>query len=239
GWLACPLCLEKKGGMTRPAPARRSAQMRSMKAGSRRTRAVNRIRALLAAGVKPCVPTITNSIGMLLALIPPGTFWMGSPPREAMRGGDEHLHEVEITRPFYLGVYAVTQEEYQAVTGKNPSYFSPSGGGKKEVRRLDTNRFPVETVSWNAAEAFCQQLSEREAEKKAGRVYGLPTEAEWEYACRAAPSSWRSGVFHFGNALSSTQANFDGNHPYGGAPVGPALKRTCAVGSYPPNAFGL
>src|SRR5262249_47832054 len=83
--------------------------------------------------------------------------------------------------------------------------------------------------------AFCRKLSELAKEQQAGRVYKLPTEAEWEYACRGGTRS----PFHHGDALASTQANFNGSFPYGGAPRGPELGRTTTVGSYPPNAFGL
>jgi formylglycine-generating enzyme required for sulfatase activity len=100
---------------------------------------------------------------------------------------------------------------------------------------LDTDDFPVEQVSWEDAQAFLKRLSALPAEVKTGRTYRLPTEAEWEYACRAGTSA----PFHFGNSLSSTQANFDGNHPYGGAATEPYLERTTRVGSYKPNALGL
>ena len=88
-----------------------------------------------------------------------------------------------ITRPFLMGVYPVTQQEYRKVMGKHPSYFSSKGGGKAEVKGLKTATFPVESVSWEDAAAFCRWLSELPEEKRAGRVYRLPTEAEWEYAC--------------------------------------------------------
>jgi formylglycine-generating enzyme required for sulfatase activity len=180
---------------------------------------------------------ITNSIGMKLVFIPAGKFTMGSPNDEANRSADEQQHEVAITREFYLGVYEVTQEEYETVMGQNPSWFCAGGDGKERVAGLDTRRFPVENVSWEDAVEFCRKLSARAAETKAGRAYRLPTEAEWEYACRGGARS--SEPFHFGAALSSTQANFDGNLPYGGAAKGPYMGRTCRVGSYQPNGFGL
>lgn len=179
----------------------------------------------------------TNSIGMKLVRILAGTFKMGSPKDEEKRGSDEDRHEVEITKEFWLGVYEVTQGEYQRVMGKNPSYFSADGGGKGRVKGLDTSRFPVECVTWQDAQAFCDKLSALAEERKMGRKYRLPSEAEWEYACRGGASSYQ--IFHFGNSLSSTQANFDGNYPYGGADKGAYLERTCKVGSYKPNAFGL
>jgi formylglycine-generating enzyme required for sulfatase activity len=168
---------------------------------------------------------LTNSIGMELTRLPPGTFTMGSPPDEKDRGTDEEQHTVEITQEFWLGVHEVTQAQYRQVMGSNPSSFHGP----------DRADFPVERVSWHDAVSFCEKLSSSEAES--GRQYRLPTEAEWEYACRArAPSSQ---VFHFGASLSSGQANFDSNFPYATADRGDPLKRTCKVGSYLPNRFGL
>jgi formylglycine-generating enzyme required for sulfatase activity len=173
---------------------------------------------------------------MELVLVPRGKFLMGSPKDEEGRRDDEGpQHEVRITRPFYLGVYAVTQAEYQKVTGKNPSWFCKDDFGKDKVKGLDTGRFPVESVSWHDARKFCDGLSKWAQEKKAGRVYRLPSEAEWEYACHAGTKT----PFHFGKSASSTQANFYGGSPYGGAARGPYLGRTCKVGSYKPNAWGL
>jgi eukaryotic-like serine/threonine-protein kinase len=193
--------------------------------------------------IKPPGPALparefTNSVGMKLVLIPKGTFLMGSPAGEFRRKPNEAQHEVTITRPFYLGAYEVTQGQYQAVMGKNPSSFSREGEGKVYVRPFaddDLKRYPVENVSWDEAVEFCRLLSGRPEEKRLGRVYRLPTEAEWEYACRASTTT----TFHFGDRLSSAEANFYGPEPYGGAPKGPYLSRTAPVGSYPPNAWGL
>jgi formylglycine-generating enzyme required for sulfatase activity len=187
---------------------------------------------------------------MKLVRIPAGKFTMGSPKDEKQRSDDEQQHEVEITKEFWLGVHEVTQKQFKDVMGYNPSYFSSDGegkagatyfdfskpaGGKAKLTGKDTSDFPVENVSWEEADEFCKKLSAKIAER--GRKYRLPTEAEWEYSCRGGATSYR--VFHFGNALSSTQANFDGNYPYGGAAKGPYLERTCKVGSYPANGFGL
>ncbi|MCI0743191.1 MAG: formylglycine-generating enzyme family protein [Gemmataceae bacterium] len=170
---------------------------------------------------------ITNSIGMKLVRIPAGKFLMGSPAAEVERDPRETQHEVVITRPFYFGVFEVTQAEYEKVAGANPAFFSAKNGGGPD--------HPIEQVHWTKAVEFCTRLSALPAEKKAGRIYRLPTEAEWEYACRAGAMT----VFHFGDALSSKQANFNGEHPYGKAETGPFLKKTTKVGSYPANAWGL
>ena len=189
----------------------------------------------------PLRKKITNTIGMKLVLIPKGTFTMGSPTKEDFREpgyggcGKEDQHEVELSRPFYMGVYEVTQGEYEKVRGYNPSYFSAAGLGKGKVAGLDTSRFPVERVSWEDAVEFCKKLSARPAERATGWLYRLPTEAEWEYACRAGTST----PFHYGSSLSSRQANFNGLHPYGGGDTGPHLGRTARVGSYEANPWGL
>jgi formylglycine-generating enzyme required for sulfatase activity/tRNA A-37 threonylcarbamoyl transferase component Bud32 len=171
-----------------------------------------------------------GGVTMQFVLIPPGTFTMGSPKEEEGRFNDEMAHEVTITRPFYLGKYVVTQEQYQQLTGSNPSTFGAGGGRKDKVAGLDTARFPVDSVSWEDATACCAKLAE-----KAGRKARLPSEAEWEYACRAGTTS----PFHFGTALNGSQANCKGTFPYGTQAKGPFLDRTCRVGSYRPNAWGL
>jgi formylglycine-generating enzyme required for sulfatase activity len=119
--------------------------------------------------------------------------------------------------------------------GTNPSFFRAGGEEETRVRDLDTSAFPVENVSSHDAVRFCERLSALPQEKAAGRVYRLPTEAEWEYACRAGTTT----PFHFGNALTSDLANIVGNLPERAATRGDYLARTCAVGSYPGNAFGL
>ena len=174
---------------------------------------------------------LLNSIGMKLKLIPAGEFMMGSPDSEKSRSSDEGpVHRVKITKPFYLGVYEVTQTQYEQVMGKNPSFFSNTGRGKEKVTGRDTDQFPVESVSWDDAMEFCRKLSARE-----GKTYCLPTEAQWEYACRAGTTT----SFHFGSMLNGREANSDGSYPYGTETKGPYLKCTTTVGSYSANAFGL
>jgi formylglycine-generating enzyme required for sulfatase activity len=132
-----------------------------------------------------------NSLGMKLVRIPAGKFTMGSPKEEWPRVDNEGpQHTVEITQPFYMGVYPVTQDEYEQVTGKkNPSWFSKDGIGKDEVKDMDTRRFPVEYVAWEEAKAFCEALNQKDTKRSAGWRYELPTEAEWEYACRAGTTT--------------------------------------------------
>jgi uncharacterized protein (TIGR02996 family) len=194
-----------------------------------------RLRKLLAEGVRPCVPEVVNSIGMRLALVPPGSFLMGSPEGEVGRGPDEGVHEVKISRAFYLGVFPVTQQQWEEVEGDNPSHFAASGGGRSSVRNLDTRNFPVEDITWHNAFNFCAHLSRLPAEAALQRLYRLPTEAEWEYACRGGYAC--STRFHFGNRISYRHANFRGSDYYTSRSRSPS--RTTAAGSYAPNALGL
>jgi uncharacterized protein (TIGR02996 family) len=235
-WLALADWLEEQGE-ARAEVLRLWLALRREPEGPLRPEREERVQALLASGVRPCGPEVVNSLGVRLALVPAGKFLMGSPPEESGRDDDEGpVHEVEITRPFYLGVFPITQEQFERVTGGNPSAFARRGRSARSVGRLSTRTFPVECVSWREASDFCRELSSWPEEARAGRRYRLPTEAEWEYACRAAGTS--SAPFHLGRSLCSTQANFDGGFPYE-AQRGPYLRRTSAAGSYPPNALGL
>lgn len=172
---------------------------------------------------------LVSSLTMKLQLIPPGSFEMGAADGEQDARDDEKpRHAVTITKPFYLGTFEVTQAEYQAIAADAPSSF-------KEFAGENTGRFPVETVSWDDAQAFCVRLT-ADFRAAGGRgMFTLPTEAQWEYACRAGTTT----PFHFGTVLNGLQANCDGNFPYGTAQKGNYLKRTCQVGSYPPNSWGL
>jgi formylglycine-generating enzyme required for sulfatase activity len=192
----------------------------------------------VVAVAPPIAPrTITNSLGMKFVRIAPGSFRMGSPLTEQGRRGREEQHPVTITRGFYLQTTEVTQKQYERVMATNPSQFSEKGSMKARVEGMDTGSFPVDSVSWGDAVRFCEKLSGLKQEKAAGRRYRLPTEAEWEYACRGGSS--QDTPFWTGFALSSRQANIDGDHAYGGARKGPGLQRTCKVGAYKPNGFGL
>jgi formylglycine-generating enzyme required for sulfatase activity len=170
-------------------------------------------------GQKPAAE-VTNSIGMTFVLIQPGTFTMGSPEADANHERQElPAHEVVIGKPFYLGTCQVTQAQFRQVMSRNPSTFTSVEEG--------ADRCPVETVSWDEAVEFCRTLSALDAEKKAGRVYRLPTEAEWEYACRAGTTT----SFSFGNDWSRLgkygwYKDNTGNHPH-------------PVGRLVPNPWGL
>jgi serine/threonine protein kinase len=167
----------------------------------------------------------TEGIDLPLRWCPPGSFTMGSPKSEPDRQEDEDQVRVTLTKGFWMGETEVSQELYESVIGTNPSNFKGPRG-------------PVEQVSWEDAMSFCVKLTERE--RNASRLsstqeYRLPTEAEWEYACRAGTTTATA----FGDTLSSEQANFDGNFPYNGAAKRPSLNSTREVGKYAANAWGL
>jgi formylglycine-generating enzyme required for sulfatase activity len=189
---------------------------------------------------------MTSPSGIEFVWIPPGSFMMGSTEAqvdqalaECRRSYPECEREqfanetpqraVTIDGGFWMGRYQVTQGQYESVMdGGNPSYFKFQREGGLLEKAGD---YPVENLSWDYAKEFIMNLNS----KNDGYVYSLPTEAEWEYAARAGTTT----AFAFGNSLSSTQANFNGNYPYGNAAKGPYLERTTKVGSYRPNAWGL
>lgn len=184
-------------------------------------------------------PTFVNSAGMKFVKVPRGAFWMGGG-----KGSPGVKHAI-IENDFYMGVWEVTQSQWHAVMGNNPSFFSRAGEGNLLISHIlekDLGQFPVENVSWNDVLDYIQKLNAKEHAN--GRFYRLPTEAEWEYACRGGAASQAECSFDFyfdvpTNDLSSTQANFHGNQPAGKAPEGPNLGRTSKAGSYQPNKFGL
>jgi uncharacterized protein (TIGR02996 family) len=196
-----------------------------------------RVQELLAGGMKPLRPRLSLD-GFEFAWIPPGTFLMGSPDSEPGRhapfqGEREKQHRVTLSRGFWMGIYPVTQSQWYTVMGSNPSHFSHIGMGKDRVKRVpaaDVNRFPVERVPWLSVREFCAALSQR-----LGQRVTLPTEAQWEYACRAGTTT----PFHFGSVLNGTQANSDGTNPYGTKEKGPNLQRPTPVGAFPPNPWAL
>ncbi|MDJ0503968.1 MAG: bifunctional serine/threonine-protein kinase/formylglycine-generating enzyme family protein [Nostocales cyanobacterium LE14-WE12] len=158
-----------------------------------------------------------KGVKLEMIAIPGGTFLMGSPENEVERFSDESpQHEVTVPG-FFIGKYQLTQLQYQTIMGTNPSYFKGD------------NR-PVEGVGWEDAVKFCQKLNHRTLGN-----YRLPSEAEWEYACRAGTKT----PFHFGDNVTTDLVNYNGNYPYPSAPKGKYREQTTDVGIFPPNAFGL
>jgi formylglycine-generating enzyme required for sulfatase activity len=178
-------------------------------------------------------------LGMKFVPLPKATFYMG------WNGERGSARKTEIKEDFEIAIHTVTQGQWQEVMGKNPSYFSRDGGGEDQVKDIkdeDLKHFPVETVSWTDAHEFIKKLNEKEKGK--GYQYRLPSEVEWEYACRGGATSEEECSYHFyfakpTNDLSSKEANFNGNGPFGKADKGPYLGRTTKVGSYAPNKVGL
>ena len=159
-----------------------------------------------------------NGVILEMVSIPGGSFVIGSPDGEKEReDGEGPQHRVTVPE-FFMGKYPVTQAQYQAVMGDNPSDFKG-------------DNLPVESVFWYDAELFCKKLAER-----TGRLYRLPREAEWEYACRAGTTT----PFHFGETIAAELANYHSNNTYASEPKGEFRGKTTPVGSFKvANAFGL
>ena len=158
-----------------------------------------------------------NGVTLEMVEIPGETFIMGSPENKAGRNSTESPQHQVTVPSFFIGKYQLTQAQYQAIIGSNPSEFKG-------------NNRPVEQVSWNDAVTFCEKLSQ-----KTGKNYKLPSEAEWEYGCRAGTTT----PFYFGESITPELVNYNGNYIYGSAPKGQNRQQTTDVGSFPPNAFGL
>jgi formylglycine-generating enzyme required for sulfatase activity len=157
--------------------------------------------------VKTDVVDLGKGIKLEMALIPAGKFMMGSPETEKNRADDETQHEVTITKPFYIGKYEVTQEQWKAVMGINPS----------EIKGA---KLPLTNVSWAMCQDFIKKLND-----KTNGGYRLPTEAEWEYACRGETTT----AYFFGNEITPKDANFGGSN----------LGKAVPVASKKANAYGL
>jgi formylglycine-generating enzyme required for sulfatase activity len=169
-------------------------------------------------------PLKSGGEGPLLVVIPAGRFRMGSRVNEPDRSDDEGpQHEVNLAQPFAIGVHAVTFDDYDRYAAANGSEKPGDEGWGRGSR-------PVINVSWDDAQAYCRWLGEQTR-----RAYRLPSEAEWEYACRAGTTT----PFHYGSRISSEQANFNGSYAYNGSAKGEYRGQTLPVGSFPPNAFGL
>ena len=173
-----------------------------------------------------------EAVSLTMLWIPPGRFWMGSPPEEPERlesEGPQHLVQLQ---GFFMAQTPITQAHWRAVT-----QWLPSGGGTEEQMPLDPDpsrlkghQRPVENVSWHEAMEFCRRLSQR-----TGRHYTLPSEAQWEYGCRAGTTT----PFHFGATLTTGLANYNGRSTYGDGSTGEAREQTTDVASFPANAWGL
>ena len=190
------------------------------------------------------VPERADDVLMTFVRLPKGTFYMGwddvDKPLPIKKGV-----KTEIKEDFEIAVHDVTQGQWQAIMGSNPSYFSRQGNGRNKVLDISDEElklFPVEQVSWDDAQEFIKKLNEKERGR--GYSYRLPTAAEWEHACRGGATSEEECSYRFyfdkpTNDLSSEQANFNGDVPSGKAPKGPYLGRTTRVGAYPSNKLGL
>jgi len=175
----------------------------------------------------PIATTSDPWTGMPLVELPPGRFTMGSASKESGRNDDEVLHDVEITRPFLIGQNEVTQLEWRTVMGSAPSHFNTCGP-----------RCPVENITFAEVQQFLQKLNAHPTTSTAAMPalnYRLPTEAEWEYACRARTT----GPFSTGENLTTAQANYNGRQPYESFAAGDFRQKTTAAGTFPLNPWGL
>ncbi|HEY9875169.1 MAG TPA: SUMF1/EgtB/PvdO family nonheme iron enzyme [Candidatus Obscuribacterales bacterium] len=165
------------------------------------------------------VEQLPNSVVLEMVAIPAGSFLMGSPNGEG-NDSERPQHWVKVSS-FYMGKYPVTNAQWKAVMRTDPASSYTGFGGSNQ---------PVINVSWYEAQEFCQKLS-----RLSGKKYRLPSEAEWEYACRAGATT----AFYFGENINTKQVNYDGNYPYKNAPKGEYWQRTTQVGKFPVNSFGL
>jgi formylglycine-generating enzyme required for sulfatase activity len=174
--------------------------------------------ALLSMGCRPAPAEVEPVTGMRFVRIEPGSFTMGSPAEEPGHRPDETQHRVTITRAFLMSTTEVTQQQWTRVMGSNPSHFQGNPSA------------PVEQVTWNDVHEFLRRLNAR-----GNGTFRLPTEAEWEYACRAGSQR----PYAFGDRLSSSRANYDARYPLAGEAQGPYRGRTTPAGTFQPNTWGL
>ena len=165
-------------------------------------------------GAASCLTeSLGDDIDLDLVLIPSGTFMMGD---DRHHQDEQPIHQVTVPS-FYIGKYPITQAQYRFVMGENQG----------DAVGID---YPIEKINWHDAIEFCHKLSQQ-----TGKHYSLPSEAQWEYACRAGTTT----SFHFGDTITPDLANYNGDYPYGGAAKGENRAQATPVGSFPANAFGL
>jgi formylglycine-generating enzyme required for sulfatase activity len=208
------------GDPTKPAPPPDAPMVKPVPVAPKGwTKAVRKVKVATAKEVvEKEITYYKNKQGMEFVCIQAGEFTMGSPKGEVERENVEGpQHKVRITKPFFMAATELTQKQYVAVIGQSPA--SVLG-----------DKLPVDQVTWEDATAFCAALSKRDGVK-----YRLPTEAEWEYACRAGTTT----AFYTGAAISSDHANFRGTETYAGGPKGVFRNKPLPVGSFPTNPWGL
>ncbi|WP_373544161.1 formylglycine-generating enzyme family protein [Chamaesiphon sp.] len=165
-------------------------------------------------GAASCMTeSLSEGIDLDLVLIPSGTFMMGD---HRHHQDEQPIHQVTVPS-FYIGKYPITQAQYRFVMGEE----------RGDAVGID---YPIEKINWHDAIDFCHKLSQQ-----TGKHYSLPSEAQWEYACRAGTTT----TFHFGDTITPDLANYNGDYPYGGAAQGENRAQATPVGSFPANAFGL
>ncbi|MEY4805765.1 MAG: hypothetical protein RLZZ206_154 [Cyanobacteriota bacterium] len=225
-WLGSPSSAQTVAPPTKEEPIRKAAPKQAKK--SSRAKAPQQGQQVgLFEELLEATPALT------LLWIPPGRFWMGSPatePEHRDSEGPQHLVQLQ---GFFMSQTSITQAQWREVAGWK------EGPGEQWGRelKLDPSRFqsnndqhPVENVTWWEAMEFCHRLS-----KRTDRIYTLPSEAQWEYACRAGTIT----PFHFGDTISPELANYNGTHAYGDGPKGINREQTTPVGMFPANAWGL
>jgi formylglycine-generating enzyme required for sulfatase activity/serine/threonine protein kinase len=250
GLVVVPLALylEPKASLQHKAPYKAPAAPRNAFEKSNQTGGFAAFRFRKATEAEINGQAIRNSIGMEFVRIPEGEFRMGTDKRdmdilrESTSGeevlDDEHgpnempIHRVRISKAFYIGRFEVTQSEYLRIMGNNPSKWVPAAGQSRDAAN-EYQYYPVDSVMGIEADAFCEKLSATEEERTAGRTYRLPTEAEWEYACRAGTET----DYYFGDQYTTN--GFNHARPSGARDHNASEGSTRPAGSFSPNAFGI
>lgn len=183
------------------------------------------------ASAKYFTEDLSNGVVLEMVAIPGGTFMMGSPENEAERLDRESPQHKVTIQPFFMGKYPITQKQWAAVATLPKVKIDLNS----DPSRFKGGNLPIECISWDEATEFCSRLSQYTQKQNPKKTYRLPSEAEWEYACRAGTTT----PFHFGETITTELANYDGNYTYGNSSKGEYRQKTTEVGLFPPNAFGL